>query len=112
MTNEDDLYANQVLELRRGTIVLAVFSELKKPRYGYELLQRLKEIDMAIDAGTLYPQLRRFEKQGILTSYWDTSEARPRKYYQLSKQGVKLYKHLKDEWVTISNKITYMIQGE
>jgi PadR family transcriptional regulator, regulatory protein PadR len=105
----NDLYANQVLELRRGTIVLAILSSLKRPMYGYALLQSLKESGISVDAGTLYPLLRRLEKQGVLQSNWDTSDIRPRKFYNLSADGEALYKRLAVEWADTSKKLKAMI---
>ena len=54
------------LELRRGVVVLATLSQLRAPRYGYELRQALAERGMPIEEGTLYPLLRRLEGQGLL----------------------------------------------
>ncbi|HKX73105.1 MAG TPA: PadR family transcriptional regulator [Candidatus Saccharimonadales bacterium] len=113
MTDMDDFYANQVLELRRGTIVLAILSTLKQPLYGYALLQNLGEAGIAVDAGTLYPLLRRLEKQGVLQSNWDTTDIRPRKFYQLSPDGSQLYTRLTAEWEDSSKKLKAMIdKGE
>ncbi|HKX23752.1 MAG TPA: PadR family transcriptional regulator [Candidatus Saccharimonadales bacterium] len=113
MNDIDELFANQTLELRRGTIVLAILSCLKTPLYGYGLLQTLEQSGIAVDAGTLYPLLRRLEKQGVLESNWNTDEQRPRKFYQLSPQGTKLYDRLVEEWSQTNEKLQVMIkQGE
>lgn len=109
MTDVNDFFSNQLLELRRGTIVLAILSQLRVPRYGYGLLQILERARVPIDAGTLYPLLRRLEKQGVLESSWDTSEARPRKYYRLSDGGERLYGELVQEWAFMTENITKMI---
>lgn len=113
MNDMDELYTNQVLELRRGTIVLAILSTLKQPHYGYALLQNLKESGIAVDAGTLYPLLRRLEKQGVLQSNWDTTEQRPRKFYQLSTEGKALYRRLSANWLeTTQNVKAIMAKGD
>ena len=110
MTN-DDVFANHVLELRRGSIVLVILSQLRVPRYGYNLLQQLASADFTIDAGTLYPLLRRLEKQGTLESFWDTSESRPRKYYRMSNAGEELYVRLCNEWLQMTKSIDTMTGG-
>lgn len=92
--------------------MLVTLSQLQTPRYGYGLLQQLEQSGMAIDAGTLYPLMRRLEKQGILESYWDTAETRPRKYYQLSEEGRELYTELLTEWQRMTMNIQQMTQGE
>ncbi|MHB1485544.1 MAG: PadR family transcriptional regulator [Saccharofermentanales bacterium] len=98
MESKDDALNNLVQELRRGTIVLCVLSQLKEPRYGYSLVQGLEEKGLAIDAGTLYPLLRRLEKQEMLISAWETSGTKPRKYYSLSDKGKVVYNALCKEW--------------
>lgn len=70
-------------ELRRGTVVLACLQLLRTAGYGYGLLEELERRGFATDANTLYPLLRRLEKQEYLTSEWNTDEARPRKFYHL-----------------------------
>lgn len=112
MSESDDFFANQRLELRRGSIVLAILSQLQIPRYGYGILQNLEHSKIPIDAGTLYPLLRRLEKQGILESSWETSESRPRKYYRLSQQGEILYVELLEEWALMNQTITAMVKGD
>lgn len=92
--------------------MLATLSQLQTPRYGYSLLQQLERAGVAVDAGTLYPLMRRLEKQGVLQSYWDTAEARPRKYYQLSDEGQSLYAELLSEWQRMTANIQQMTQGE
>jgi PadR family transcriptional regulator PadR len=110
MSNIDDIFMNQVLELRRGTIVLAALSKLHQPHYGYALLQSLDKASIPVDAGTLYPLLRRLEKQRILRSSWDTSDSRPRKYYQLSSMGEQLYQRLRNEWYETHRSIGQLIK--
>ena len=85
-------------ELRRGTIVMCVLSQLMQPQYGYSLVQRLCGAGMPTEAGTLYPLLRRLEKQGLLRSEWETSGAKPRKYYQRTSLGDQIYTGLQDQW--------------
>jgi len=96
--------------MRRGTIVLALLSQLTTARYGYDLLQKLKSAAFTIDAGTLYPLLRRLESQGVLESTWDTTESRPRKYYRLSAEGEAFYTSLKREWYEMTDAINTMIK--
>jgi DNA-binding PadR family transcriptional regulator len=70
--------------------VLASLRLLREPGYGYGLLEQLDAAGFPADANTLYPLLRRLEKQGYLTSEWNTEEARPRKFYRTSPAGLRL----------------------
>jgi DNA-binding PadR family transcriptional regulator len=95
---DDELISGHLQELRRGTVVLACLLILKQPNYGYALLDLLDRRGFAVDANTLYPLLRRLEKQGLLTSDWNTDESRPRKFYQTSGDGKALAELLSRDW--------------
>ena len=58
----------------------------------------MQQENIEIEANTLYPLLRRLESQGLLSSDWDTSESRPRKYYTVSARGAEVLKELLVEW--------------
>jgi DNA-binding PadR family transcriptional regulator len=112
MQDGNEFFSNQVQELRRGTIVVATLSLLQTPKYGYALLQSLETAGIVVDIGTLYPLLRRLEKQGILESDWDTKDTRPRKYYRLSTLGREAYKRITAEWVSMSTKLDHIVRKE
>ena len=99
-------------ELRRGTVVLACLQLLRTPEYGYALLEQLESRGFATDANTLYPLLRRLEKQECLTSEWNTDEARPRKFYRTSEAGVRLADALTDEWRSLTAAIASLTSEE
>ena len=92
----DDVLAGHLQELRRGTVVTAALATLHRPTYGYALLETLAEAGFAVDGNTLYPLLRRLEKQGLLTSEWNTEEPRPRKFYTVSPAGAEVLAQLVD----------------
>ncbi|MFD6698003.1 MULTISPECIES: PadR family transcriptional regulator [unclassified Microbacterium] len=86
----EDEFDGHLQELRRGTVVLASLRLLREAGYGYGLLEQLSAAGFPTDSNTLYPLLRRLEKQGFLTSEWNTEEARPRKFYRTSDAGLRL----------------------
>jgi DNA-binding PadR family transcriptional regulator len=94
----DDTTQNLINELRRGTLVLSVLSQLTERQYGYSLKQRLSERGLEIEQGTLYPLLRRLEKQGLLESEWSLETSRPRRYYHLNAAGRRTLNVLTGEW--------------
>lgn len=112
MDSIDELLSSLTIELRRGTLVLSVLSQLHIPEYGYSLVQKLEEKNAAIEAGTLYPLLRRLEKQKLLKSEWDTTESRPRKFYVLSDEGKEVYSRLKSEWMTLSKQLEILVMED
>ena len=87
-----------ISEIRRGTLVLSVLSQLGEEQYGYSLMQVLTAQGMEIDQGTLYPLLRRLEKQGLLNSDWRVDGPRPRRYYVISPQGEAVLSAITAEW--------------
>jgi len=109
MNELEKKYENAVLEIRRGTLLICVLSQLDKPHYGYELVQLLASQEMDIDQNTLYPLLRRLEDQGILTSDWSVEGSRPRKYYSISTEGEELLSRLSSEWNRISEIVSNML---
>lgn len=101
----DNEFQSFLTELRRGSLTLAVLGCLQESYYGYGLLQAMQEKLIDIEANTLYPLLRRLESQGLLLSQWDTSESRPRKYYEISEKGRLVYKELLVEWRKMQSSI-------
>lgn len=109
--NEDEILNGLLLEIRRGVIVLSVLSQLDASKYGYSLMQNLEEKGVPVDAGTLYPLLRRLEKQGLLLSEWEVGGTKPRKYYILSEMGRTVYAKLCTEWESIQKNVEQLIQN-
>ena len=98
MDARDEIYEGLLVELKRGNLVLIALSQLDTPEYGYSLVEKLEKKNVPIEAGTLYPLLRRLEKQGLLHSEWDTTESRPRKFYKITEDGKEIYNRLIKEW--------------
>ncbi|MDR3586754.1 MAG: PadR family transcriptional regulator [Desulfosporosinus sp.] len=63
----------------------------QKPSHGYELIQRLNEAEFKsgeADAATVYRNLRRMDKDGLIESHWEVGESGPgRRLYKLTTQG-------------------------
>ena len=110
--NVDEVVSGLVLELRRGTLILLVLSQMKEPTYGYNLVKKLNDRDIPMDANTLYPLMRRLEGQGLLKSQWDTGEGKPRKYYQITPNGQEVLEKTKQYWDKFSMNVNAMLEGE
>jgi len=110
--NHDETTAGHIQELRRGTVVLACLIRLRTPDYGYALLESLNGLGILVDANTLYPLLRRLEKQGLLASEWNTDEARPRKFYRTSPTGEQLADTLTTDWRRIDTALAGLTTGD
>ena len=95
---EADLFESLRLELRRGSLILAVLARLRSEPYGYSLRVALAEDGIEMEESTLYPLLRRLEGQGLLLSEWREEEKRKKRFYRLSPEGEAMLTRLADEW--------------
>jgi DNA-binding PadR family transcriptional regulator len=107
----EDVLRTHLQELRRGTVVVASLVALRRPDYGYALLQRLTDHGFPVDANTLYPLLRRLEDQGLLISEWNTEESRPRKFYRTSDDGESMLSRLLEDLAAVQTSVTGLIRG-
>ncbi len=107
-----DLFENVRLELRRGSLIVAVLAQLRTEHYGYALRKALSDQGMEIDENTLYPLLRRLESQGLLISQWREEEKRNKRFYRLSADGRLMLKQLLDEWQNINSSLNRIVNKE
>lgn len=112
MGEERGLLESLLLELRRGTLVLSVLSQMDVPRYGYSLVQCMEEKVVAIDPNTLYPLLRRLERQGLLESRWETDGPKPRKYYTRTPFDDEIFEALKCQWREMAAGVEGLLKKE
>ena len=99
-------------ELRRGMLALCVLSQTEQPRYGYALVQILEQSGVDADPNTLYPLLRRLEKQGLLESRWETDGPKPRKYYRRTPYGETIFETLRQQWREMSAGVENLLKKE
>ena len=109
MTISENLFESLRMELRRGSLTLAVLAQLRQERYGYTLRKALAERGLEIDESTLYPLLRRLEAQGLLASEWREEEKRNKRFYRLSTEGEQIFARLLEEWNAINTSITNLL---
>jgi PadR family transcriptional regulator PadR len=109
MPIEDDLFEKLRLELRRGSLILAVLGALREERYGYTLRKVLSDAGLDIDEGALYPMLRRLETQGLLTSEWREEDKRNKRFYRLSADGLLVIGQLAAEWRAINSSLNTLL---
>ncbi|WP_071441934.1 PadR family transcriptional regulator [Traorella massiliensis] len=83
----------------------------KKDTYGYQLNQEIKE-KLGVSESTLYPVLRRLQKEGLLTTYDEAVMGRNRRYYRLTEKGKEQSTIYYKEWKEFSGKIEEILKGE
>ena len=103
-------------ELLKGSTNMLVLSLLKDENmYGYQMIKRLSEKSeniFELQEGTLYPILHNLEANNLITSYWDESSGKKRKYYCITEKGRKHLQSKKEEWKNFSNGINLVVGGE
>jgi len=106
---DPNLFDSLRLELRRGTLIVAVLAQLRVEHYGYTLRKALADLGLEIDEGTLYPLLRRLETQDLLNSEWREEGGRKKRFYKLSPDGRQILKQLLAEWKTINQSLNRIV---
>ena len=91
-------------------IVLAVVSKDAEGTYGYKITQDVRQV-IEISESTLYPVLRRLQKDECLSAYDRECMGRNRRYYCITKKGEELLSYYCKEWYQYSEKITGMFEG-
>jgi DNA-binding PadR family transcriptional regulator len=79
-----------LVEMNRGFLQLLALVALEHRMYGYGMVRHLEEVGFKMDENTLYPLLRRLEKNGWIQSEWEINQDRPRKFYQITPAGKQI----------------------
>ena len=94
-------------QVRKGLLsycILRLCSD--EPVYTSDLLATLKEFEMIVTEGTLYPLLNRLKREGLLNYKWhESASGPPRKYYEISAAGTKHLDSLSKEWQALTNSV-------
>ncbi len=106
-------------ELLRGISTLSALSIIQRHPdegiYGYQLLKELEQETgrtLIIEEGTLYPILRKLERDELVVSERKDSSGRPRKYYKLTNKGTELYQHMVGFFSKLLEAITPLMDIE
>ena len=92
-------------EMNRGFLQILVLLCLEKSMYGYRMLNSISKIGYKVEENTLYPLLRRLEGKGLISSKWEVSGNRPKKFYKITPEGKILRKKLLNIWKNQNNII-------
>ncbi|MFP4556202.1 MAG: PadR family transcriptional regulator [Bacteroidales bacterium] len=94
---------NAKAQMRKGVLELCILSILARgDAYTTDLINKLKEAQMIVVEGTLYPMLTRQKNAGLLSYRWEESpQGPPRKYYSLTPKGKEYLTELDEGWENI-----------
>jgi PadR family transcriptional regulator, regulatory protein PadR len=101
---------NSASQMRKGLLEFCTLLIISRGEvYASDILQELKQADLIVVEGTLYPLLSRLRSEGYLSYRWQESESGPpRKYYSLTDTGKPMLSHLKSTWKTLSSSINHL----
>lgn len=98
---------NTKAQMRKGILEYCILSILSRgDSYAPQIIGELKEAQMIVVEGTLYPILTRLKNQGILTYRWvESPQGPPRKYYSLTLEGKEALAQLDESWDALVGQI-------
>jgi DNA-binding PadR family transcriptional regulator len=111
MTDHQPDIGSLETEMNRGFLHILVLALLEKDMYGYSMVKHIEGLGYRVEENTLYPLLRRLEKNGWITSKWGLTGDRPRKFYAVTAEGRALRASLLEIWKN-QNRILDEIRKE
>ena len=93
--------------MRKGLLEYCILSIISRSEaYASDILETLKNAELLVVEGTLYPLLTRMKNEGLLSYRWQESTGGPpRKYYTLTPDGEQLLAQLNEEWQSICQAV-------
>lgn len=93
--------------MRKGMLEYCIMLLLsEKAYYTSDIIKRLKEADLLVVEGTLYPLLTRLKNDGVLSYEWqESTQGPPRKYYLLTDEGREALEQLDASWSELENTV-------
>jgi PadR family transcriptional regulator PadR len=102
---------NAKAQMRKGVLefcILAIVS--KKDCYASDIIATMKDKNLIVVEGTLYPLLTRQKNAGLLSYRWEESkQGPPRKYYALTNEGKAYMEELKNSWKDLVDSVNSII---
>ncbi len=105
---------NVKVQMRKGILEYCILSILSRgDSYAPKIISELKEAQMIVVEGTLYPILTRQKNVGLLTYRWqESTQGPPRKYYMLTEKGRRQLALLDEAWDQMVEQIRIIRHGE
>lgn len=98
---------NTASQMRKGVLEFCILSIIKQGEaYPSDIIGKMKEANLNIFEGTLYPLLTRLKNAELLTYRWEESTSGPpRKYFSLTEKGAAFYSELEATWQELANAV-------
>jgi PadR family transcriptional regulator PadR len=104
-------FENVKAQMRKGVLEFCILSILSKnDAYATDILNKLKESELIVVEGTLYPLLSRQKNAGLLSYRWEEStQGPPRKYYTITEKGKEVLKELETAWKDLIDAVDSIV---
>ena len=101
---------NTKSQMRKGMLEYCILLLLRKgPSYANDIIGKLRDAEMIVVEGTLYPLLNRLKKDGLLLYEWQESiQGPPRKYYSLTQEGREALDQIDRNWNELSRTVSIL----
>ncbi|MCF0243496.1 MAG: PadR family transcriptional regulator [Bacteroidaceae bacterium] len=98
---------NAKSQMRKGMLEYCIMLLLRdEPCYSSDIINRLKDANLLVVEGTLYPLLTRLRKDGVLSYEWqESTQGPPRKYYVLTEEGKESLAQLEEAWQALEDTV-------
>ena len=98
---------NTKAQMRKGVLEYCILLIMKeKPVYAVNVIRKLREANMVVVEGTVYPLLTRLKNEGLLAYNWqESTQGPPRKYYELTEKGRTFLEELEGSWLALVSAV-------
>jgi PadR family transcriptional regulator PadR len=99
---------NSKAQMRKGVLELCIMAIIARENemYPSDIIARLKETELIVVEGTLYPMLTRLKNEGLLQYTWRESRTGPpRKYFQATEDGRQFLEEIKSDWAALVRQV-------
>lgn len=105
---------NMKAQMRKGVLEMCILSLLSsEAMYTSDIIERLKNSQLVVVEGTLYPLLTRLKNAGLLDYFWmESNSGPPRKYFRITDEGRSFLQGLKDSWSEINEAVSLTTQKQ
>lgn len=105
---------NTKAQMRKGILEYCILSVISRGDvYASDIIKNLKEANLIVVEGTLYPMLTRLKNADVLAYRWEESTSGPpRKYYQLTNVGAEFLKELDKTWGELLKSVEQTTKGK
>ncbi len=104
---------NMKAQMRKGVLELCIMSIIANEEvYPSDIINRLKEAELIVVEGTLYPLLSRLKNSGFLSYSWkESTSGPPRKYFAITPEGKKVLDEMNENWNQLVNAVNATTQN-